>query len=276
MEKININIPSFEVYSGRLRRLKNYKDLSDEEFLKISKESYDKKYKIEEPKKEIIKEVKVEQSKEIKNEVGVWNTEEEAKEAEKKYKKYREQYPIITNISDLENLKNLIFFEIQLDRIKIILNKDTSKVSGYDIKALNECQEQILKLKEKLAIGLAKKEESTFFEKWKNLQDKVKHWNEQNQGTRHLICPNCAKQILLKIRTDKWESQKHPFFQDKILTNKKLIELYLDKKLTKEDIGEILECSPLYIDWLIERWKDNPEYLKYQEKIKEYLRAENK
>jgi len=39
---------------------------------------------------------------------------------------------------------------------------------------------------------------------------------------------------MLKIRTEAWEAQKHPFFKDRILANKHLVKLYKDKKITKK------------------------------------------
>ena len=55
---------------------------------------------------------------------------------------------------------------------------------------------------------------------------------------------------MLKIRTEAWEALKHPFFQDKLLANRPLWKLYKDKKITKEDVANVLGCSAQYIDWL--------------------------
>jgi hypothetical protein len=30
--------------------------------------------------------------------------------------------------------------------------------------------------------------------------------------------------------------------------------MFFDKKISKEDVAGILECSPDYIDWLIDKW----------------------
>jgi len=55
---------------------------------------------------------------------------------------------------------------------------------------------------------------------------------------------------MLKIRTEAWEALKHPFFKDRILANKHLWKCYKEGKITKEDVAEILGCSPDYIEWL--------------------------
>jgi len=80
-------------------------------------------------------------------------------------------------------------------------------------------------------------------------------WGEQNQGSRTCICPHCGKMVLLKIRTDKYDVSKHPFFRDRILGNVHMIKLYKENKISKEDCAKILGVSNDYIDWLIEKWE---------------------
>jgi len=60
---------------------------------------------------------------------------------------------------------------------------------------------------------------------------------------------------LLKIRTDAWEAQKHPFFKDRVLANKHLMKMYKDKKISQKDVALVLDCSDDYIDWMIKRVK---------------------
>lgn len=69
-------------------------------------------------------------------------------------------------------------------------------------------------------------------------------------------CPYCGKVILLKIRTNIWEAQKHPFFQDRILGNEKLIRLYKIGRLSADEVAEVLETSSDYVkNWLLDKWK---------------------
>jgi hypothetical protein len=60
--------------------------------------------------------------------------------------------------------------------------------------------------------------------------------------------------IMLKIRMESWEAQKHPFFKDRLLGNEQLIRLYKLGKLTREDVAAILGTSADYADWLINKW----------------------
>jgi len=59
----------------------------------------------------------------------------------------------------------------------------------------------------------------------------------------------------LKIRTDAWEAQNHPFFKDRVLANKHLLKMYLDKKISRKDVALVLDCSSDYIDWMIKKVK---------------------
>ena len=68
-----------------------------------------------------------------------------------------------------------------------------------------------------------------------------------------MICPHCGKMVLLVINMDKWETVKHPFFVDRILTNKHLIKLYKENKISKEDIAKVLGTSEDYITRIIEK-----------------------
>jgi hypothetical protein len=61
--------------------------------------------------------------------------------------------------------------------------------------------------------------------------------------------------VMLKMRTEAWEAQKHPYFKDRLLGNEQLIRLYKLGKLTKEDVASVLGTSPDYTDWLINKWR---------------------
>jgi len=144
------------------------------------------------------------------------------------------------------------------------------------VDSIHKNLKEIAANKERLGlIGKEKEQkESDGFKILQNVKEKFKVWMENNQGSRSLVCPDCGKMVMLKIRMDKWIAQKHPFFKDRFLANKHLMKLYLQKKLTKEDIAEVLEASPDYIDWLIETlWMTDPEYRKEFRKYEgKYLR----
>lgn len=111
-----------------------------------------------------------------------------------------------------------------------------------------------MEMKEKLGLTSAK-EQTDGYAALQTLKKKFETWRKENQVCRTMRCPYCSKEFLMKLRTEAWEVQKHPFFQDKIVGNKHLIVLYKEGKLTKNDLALVFETSPDYIEWLIERWK---------------------
>ena len=202
---------------------------------------------------------------------GIGFTRNEKRRAEQKFKKYKEIYHI-ESLSDLQLLESLIYREILQERTREQIKNDVKKKSKKDngeiesdelrplsvrlMKVLNENEEHILILKEKLGLFEDKKVKDPF-KHIQILKKKFKIWRENNQGSRTLICPFCSKMLMLKIRTKAWEVQKHPFFRDRILASPHLVKLFMDKKITKEDVARILGCSSDYINWLIEKWYQN-------------------
>lgn len=185
-----------------------------------------------------------------------------------RFNDYREKYHM-ENLSDLQILEELVFRECLQEKYKKKIGKLTRKrrkkkgdktspqtnseiVPKYLVSALNENLDKILTIKEKLGLFADKTGEDPF-KYIKTLKEKFKKWREENQGSREVICPHCSKMLMLKIRTDAWEAQKHPFFKDRILANKPLWNLYKDEKISKRDVANILGCSDDYIDWLEEK-----------------------
>ena len=113
--------------------------------------------------------------------------------------------------------------------------------------------EQILTLKEKLGL-LTNKEGDDSFKVIQQLKEKFKIWCSENSGSRTIVCPHCSKLVLLRIRTDIWETQQHPMFKDKTLYNQHLVDMYLTGKITAEDVAKVLGTSPKYTEWLIEKF----------------------
>jgi len=173
-------------------------------------------------------------------------------------KKYCKDY-VIETISDKNTLKQLIYLEVIQNRLETSMNQlhtENKAVPLQIMDSLHKNIDEIIVLKETL--GITKKNKEQDVNPIEILKKKFKKWRENNQGSRTLVCPHCSKMILLKIRTEVWEAQKHPFFKDKILANVGLVKLYKEGKLNKEDVALILECSPDYIDWLIPKWfQDN-------------------
>ena len=62
---------------------------------------------------------------------------------------------------------------------------------------------------------------------------------------------------MLRIKTDAWEAQKHKMFRDRILCNDHLVKLFMQKKISDDDVSKILGVSKEYVLWLISKWYEN-------------------
>jgi len=165
--------------------------------------------------------------------------------------------------SDKAVLKELIYLEVINLRIQTMLNEfytDSKAVPVQMLDGLHKNTVQITTLRETLGLVKDGKEEAqTGLTTIDVLKKKFKKWREENQGSRTLVCPECSKMVMLKIRTESWEACKHPFFRDRFLTNDHLIHMFQIGKITKEDVAKVLGTSPDYVDWIISKiYQPNP------------------
>lgn len=187
--------------------------------------------------------------------------EEDKKKGKSLLKKYLNDYTPET-ISDINTLRSILFLEILTGRFQQELNKKHS--DGQDIpirttETIHKNLNEILVLKDSLGLTKDKKTGTakSIDHKIALMRKQFKAWLGENQASRQVVCPYCGQLFLLRIRMEHWEAQKHPFFQDRVLYNKPLVDLYLEGVVTKEKLAEILECSPDYIDWVISKVHKN-------------------
>ncbi len=205
-----------------------------------------------------------ESSIEIYKFTGSGLTTSEKRLAKKRFEDYKNFYHV-EHLSDLQLLEELCFRESLQERTKKVIAKVAKSktvekenlIPTHILNSLNENLERILILKEKLGLFEDKKGNDPF-KHIQTLKKKFKIWMSENQGSRTLICPHCSKMVLLKIRTESWEAQKHPFFVDRILANKHLWKLYKEEKITNEDVGKVLGVSPDYVIWLGDKILQDP------------------
>ena len=187
---------------------------------------------------------------------------DERKEAVLMAKKYLKDYSF-EYASDKSVLRQLIYLEIINIRIQNSLNefyRDAKAVPQQMVDSLHKNTIQLTALRETLGLVKDGKEEAqTGLSTIDVLKKKFKKWREENQGSRTLVCPECSKMIMLKIRTDCWDAQKYTFFKDRIITNDHLISMYHQGKITKHDVALVLGTSDDYIDWVISKiYQPNP------------------
>ena len=197
---------------------------------------------------------------------GIGLNRTEAKHGKEKFDEYCTVYHI-TAYSDLQILEELIYRELLQDKMKEnnaekkaeeeANSKKDYNIPTYLIEGMNDNLEQILILKEKLSL-LNNHEGDDGFKYIQQLEEKFKKWCQENQD-RSFACPHCSKMILLYMNQDYWETMKHPFFESKVLANKKLWELYKQNKITLKEISTVLGCSEKYIAWLEKKIYNRPE-----------------
>lgn len=202
----------------------------------------------------------------------LFTAKEEKKLAKELLHKYLDDY-VIETISDKNTLKQVVYLEVLNVRLQDILNnlhKDSKGVPLQLIDSIHKNIDAIVSLKEKLGLIRQKEaqEEGSVYSVLDSLKRKFKKFREENQASRFVPCEHCGKNTLLKIRIDAWEAQKHPFFKDKLLFNETLIRLYLEKKISSKDVGDIFGTSQDYTDWLVNKaWKTNPIYNEIEKEV---------
>jgi predicted DNA-binding protein (UPF0251 family) len=234
---------------AQYRNLKNYNSLSDEELLKKVKEKialskFDKDFDIDD----------------------LFTDNKDKKLAKALRNKYLEQNTI-ENISEKQDLRQVIFYEILAKRYQEEINKQHSADAMIPSKGLMEGLQKItLEISRlKSCLGLDKKEEqeNDALKALQLLKKRFLNYVQRNQGSFTKVCPHCSKPVLWMFRTDKYDVKKHPFFDDeRTLTNPTLLRLLGEGKITKKDVADILDTSVYTIDWILKHTKQTVESLK--------------
>ena len=237
-----MNLHRLQIEYNKIKNLRQYKNFSEEE----------------------LKQVAFNRAIEYQVDVdSLFTLDEDKKQAKNLLSKYLDDYTPET-VSDINTLRSILFLEVLNGRLQDELNKDKESdhsTNARTVDTIHRNLNQILVLKDSLGLSKNKKDGNikSVDQKIALMRKQFKVWRENNQASREAVCPYCGQQFLLRIRMEHWEEQKHPFFKDRILYNKPLIDLYLQKVITKEKLAEILECSPDYIDWVIDKiHKSNP------------------
>jgi hypothetical protein len=200
---------------------------------------------------------------------GTWLKDEEIK-AKKIFQDYLEKYDLETDI-DLNLLNQLVYLEMLGERFKKQINdlsertnnKNQVIVPTQTIRAMHENLNQIIQLKEKLGL-LEEKELKDWVIFWKDLLESIDIYinTGENGVICHLKCPHCGMMYLARKDIKDFELLPHPFFIERnIIYNKKLFDLLHEKKLTFEEVAEILDTHSQFIEKLY-----NKIYLKEKEK----------
>lgn len=174
----------------------------------------------------------------------------------------------IESFSDKDTLRQLIDLEVVLERIKSFLNTEYAKsnpaIPTQMLDQLQELNNQALKLKESLGLLNKTEEKADFVEILETLKKKALQYYKEHAGCNVVRCPYCQNLFQLLMNTKDLEVKKLPWFKGTILYNKKLFDLYHNKKVNEDEVAEILGVSKFYVNYIYETV-----YLKEIDKEKE-------
>lgn len=193
--------------------------------------------------------------------IGKGLTQGEIRTARKRFQDYLDTYPHLHKMTYYGLLEDLIFHEYMNDRIKQKVEElskarkeldESAAIGSKTQKELDANMETQFKLKEKLGLF---EDKSTLdaYKDFEELREDFKEFRRRNPNQFKVTCPSCAFIFFLKRRTDQYEELEAPWFKDKVLCNPELWKLYKEKKITAEDVANVLGTSVDYIGWLQEK-----------------------
>jgi len=222
-----------EALFNRKRGLKQYQKLSDEELFKI----VDRELEETELKKSFI---------------GF--KDQELERALSLYYKYLDENSF-ENLAEKSSLITLVYLEILKERIQEFIKKEEIEKNGaiplQMAEKILEIDTQIMEIKEKLSM-LKDKNDSTFVKTWEELKKKALTYYNEHAGCTTVKCPHCQKLFNLLMDVSNLTPEKCSFFRGTTLYNEKLMKLYEEKRLTIDEVAEILGVHPKYINFIFE------------------------
>lgn len=181
-------------------------------------------------------------------------------QGKQQFAEYLRIYPHLNKISLLTLLEELIFLELINESIKIKIGqlskvksvKSSSAVPSHLLKELQSNLSEILKLKTELGM-FEDKDKISAFTDLENLKKKAKAYRQNHPLSYKTTCPFCSEIYFMKRKTENYEPHISPFFENKILVNRPLFELYHQEKINKKEIAEVLGVAEDYINWVEEK-----------------------
>ena len=222
-----------EALFNRKRGLKQYQKLSDKELFKI----IDRELEEIELKKSFI---------------GF--KDQELERALSLYYKYLDENSF-ENLAEKSSLITLVYLEILKERIQEFIKKEEVEKNGaiplQMAEKILEIDTQIMEIKEKLSM-LKDKNDSTFVKTWEELKKKALTYYNEHAGCTTVKCPHCQNLFNLLMDVSNLTPEKCSFFRGTTLYNEKLMKLYEEKRLTIDEVAEILGVHPKYINFIFE------------------------
>lgn len=159
------------------------------------------------------------------------------------------------SLAEKSTLINLVYLEILNDRVKLFIEQEGKEKNGaIPLKMTEQLvanTTQIMELKERL--GMMKDADSeNALELMNELKEKALAYYAEHAGETYVKCPECQNLFRLLMKVDGLEPAKATFFRGTTLYNQKLMELYHYKKVTLDEVAEIMGVNPKYIIYIYE------------------------
>ena len=159
------------------------------------------------------------------------------------------------SLAEKSTLINLVYLEILNDRVKLFIEQEGKEKKGaIPLKMTEQLvanTTQIMELKERL--GMMKDADTeNALELMNELKEKALTYYNEHAGETYVKCPECQNLFRLLMKIDGLEPAKATFFRGTTLYNQKLMELYHYKKVTLEEVAEIMGVHSKYITFIYE------------------------
>ena len=188
---------------------------------------------------------------------GKFKNKDEAKLAKVLLDRYLKDYDLET-VSDSNTIQEVIYYEVLQTRLQDKINDlyaNNVKAIPYDmVGVMHKNSEVIIKLKSTLGLNRANRDKLVGYDAYTHWISRFRTWLSENQASRTMKCPHCQQFIMLKMRLDYWDTQKHPFFQDNMVYNKHLMAhlgktVYIDEQF----VADVLETAKDYVIGMVRR-----------------------
>lgn len=159
------------------------------------------------------------------------------------------------SLAEKSTLINVVYLEMLNDQIKEYIEQEQKEKKGAIPLRMTEQlvvnNTQILALKKEL--GMLKDADSeNALELINELKEKALAYYNEHAGETYVKCPECQSLFRLLMKVDDLEPAKATFFKGTTLYNEKLMELYHYKKITIDEVAEIMGVNNKYITFIYE------------------------
>jgi len=217
----------------KYKNMKQYKDLSPEELEEIVQK-------------------KITEEELLTAFVGIGDDKKQ--KAVQLYEQYLSEHSL-ESLAEKSTLINLVYLEMLNDQIKEYIEQEQREKKGaIPLKMTEQLvgnTTQIMELKERLGM-LKNKEDENALDLINELKEKALNYYNEHAGETYVKCPECQNLFRLLMKIDGLEPAKATFFKGTTLYNEKLMELYHYKKVTIDEVAEIMGVNSKYITFIYE------------------------